>query len=551
MTVGFWVVAVTLTMASADHPLSYLLVEGKKEACCNCDRQTDHRHVCVVDKRYCCGMCKGANADGSAVDNLRRWVICERCNNNSTNGAGGGRPSTEPPRSNQTTAAARSISSTPLIPAIPPLNAAAVGTTTQQQPGTRTVTPSPIVDNITDAWPKLTEQQYDAALTGIGGPGGHIVRNINYFSRTMIFGNKKSMFHDNGIKPRNKSQCLSPVSHWVGVDTHEQALVNIYHWIHNMTKEEQRREKERAKGKNIKKLNTHRPAPLQSANNGQGDATTNTNPPRVSARVNQAAVQQLVARARVSTQDPGMQQRARAAAGPVGIAHNGVTSSAAQREQLVEGRDARARGSKKKRRKVGEYANSAGAQSDATSNRPVAQSLSKAAKAMDTMHFPRRGTTQPKRGMIVIEYDELLPPSAVGGRTAARKAPVPRMTMMTSERSDSAFVQGMLKEAAKQLTNHSSKKPMEFELIEREDGKSLSDQVAERTAAMKKKNSLPARKTYSDAHVQLHTINRGKWSIVSHIVYTVASLTIHTIASKLYNTDVVRNPREALHTPEK
>lgn len=73
------------------HRLDYLVEKGKKGekmACCHCSRETDHSHVCVVGEKFCCGMCKAENEDGSDVDNLKKWVICKSCSDD--DGAAGG-----------------------------------------------------------------------------------------------------------------------------------------------------------------------------------------------------------------------------------------------------------------------------------------------------------------------------------------------------------------------------------------------------------------------------------------------------------------------------
>lgn len=74
----------TIDEERKQHLLS-LMEEGKKTGkrmpCCNksCLLESDSSHICVVGGGYACGMCRGLNADGSDLDNLRSLIVCLTC----------------------------------------------------------------------------------------------------------------------------------------------------------------------------------------------------------------------------------------------------------------------------------------------------------------------------------------------------------------------------------------------------------------------------------------------------------------------------------------
>ena len=74
-------------MASTDNPewdalYARLLPLAGTVPCCglNCivPGNVDASHICVVCKALCCGICRKRNADGSDLDNLRKFVVCTR-----------------------------------------------------------------------------------------------------------------------------------------------------------------------------------------------------------------------------------------------------------------------------------------------------------------------------------------------------------------------------------------------------------------------------------------------------------------------------------------
>lgn len=120
----------------------------------------------------------------------------------------------------------------------------------------------------------------------------------------------------------------------------------------------------------------------------------------------------------------------------------------------------------------------------------------------DTAFYPQRGPSEHKRGFIAMEYTTMQDPGAAGGRTKARKADKPRLTMAATDK-DMAL--GMLKEAARQIRNMPSKKDVHFQCMFMKEGTSMVEQENERVA--KWRQTLPTRNNYTDEHVQRNTIN--------------------------------------------
>lgn len=471
--------------------LDLLRVDGRTQ--CpgpGCRVQADKNHFCVLCRRNVCLICRQRNADGSDNDNIRVFVVCSAC---------------EPGGGNDLSSSARTGNDSfmpiqaPALPPLPPVGSP------------RTVTPPVDQELPSHHWPEHSQETLEAAKGIIGGPGRHYSQNMNFLSRKVDFKQHKSMMQYAGLRPRNKQQCVKPPNHWLGVNSIEDAILNVCIFQKILTKDQQKAEKtkhinlsKRMKAllrRNVARLDTLRPAPLNSTDSvdDSGDIQQPQQPPP--ANNQRASLRQLVQVSSNTTRDPAMQARARANAGPVAHDLTGITSTRAEREELVRRRESQQRG-RTERRKMGENARSLGEQQDALSNRAGYQFFRAGAKAIDTAFYPQRGPSEHKRGFIAMEYTTMQDPGAAGGRTKARKADKPRLTMAATDK-DMAL--GMLKEAARQIRNMPSKKDVHFQCMFMKEGTSMVEQENERVA--KWRQTLPTRNNYTDEHVQRNTIN--------------------------------------------
>ena len=116
-----------------------------------------------------------------------------------------------------------------------------------------------------DVWPIVRIEHCNAAFVAIGTRA-----YMKYLCSAIDFGTKASMAHFPPLAPIMKHNILRPPIHWVGVNSCEEAVINIFVFYRVLSNSEQRAQYEISKKfdkplrrllfKNITRLNTHRPS---------------------------------------------------------------------------------------------------------------------------------------------------------------------------------------------------------------------------------------------------------------------------------------------------
>ena len=456
------------------------------------------QHFCVVCKQNCCAICQWKTADGGDNE-LAKWIVCIR-----HRGEGGGSNSSGQGGDIVSAGAASQGSAAPIVNDV-----------------VRTVTPPPEEAEVVDAainaiLPTITAEQRQRAVSLIAGKGNIYNTNMNFLCRKVDFSRKKGMVIGSALKPNNVSASVATPNHWLCVTNNslEEAVIHVCVFNRLLTKEQQKAEKtlytnmpagiKKKLAKRKDRLNNQkRPAPLPSANDVGGNDGAAASAPRRSIRnLNQTSI--------ATSQDPRRQQIARERAGPIlirGQEHMGMTSTSNQRTDLLNARTQQQKGAVK-RRKIGEYATSAGQQADSQSNKAVHRMYKQGAAAMDTMHYPKQGANQPRRLTMTVEYTEVEASNPNGGRVTTRALSQPRLTVMAPDK-DTAL--RMMKEGIKQLRETEGRKSMQLETIYRKEDTTMVEQIKEREKKMKR--NQPARKHLTDEQVQRDAINPSEYNV--------------------------------------
>ncbi len=155
---------------------------------------------------------------------------------------------------------------------------------------------------------------------------------------------------------------------------------------------------------------------------------------RVSGRQNDQQLSILTQNEVQRTNDPAMQQRARAHAG-IGDIPVGRFSNEDERANLVGERMENRK--RKKKRKMGENARSVGEQGDAVAFYSMRTLTNAFGRAVDTLHYPNLQPGEPTHESVLITLRTIEESNRGGGRLTSRRSERPVLTCFAS--SQSAF----------------------------------------------------------------------------------------------------------------